>query len=39
MLPAGEDGNPNWDFMEAYMRRKELEGLARGVGYFKGKRK
>ena len=39
MLPAGEDGNPNWDFMEAYMRREELEGLARGVGYFKGKRK
>lgn len=39
MLPTGEDGNPNWDFMEAYMRREELEGLARGLGYFKGKRK
>ena len=35
MLPAGEDGNPNWDFMDAYMLREELEGLARGLGYFK----
>lgn len=30
-LPANEDGNPDWSFMEAYMRRLEKQILQRGL--------
>lgn len=39
MLPTAEDGNPDWLYMEEYMKRIESDILNKALAYFKDREK